>query len=116
MPTSPCGTRATRAADARTSRGHGSRAGGTSTRCWNRKGTPAFPRWWPVSTNGSRGHTFRRTTEVDHHHDVLRFDWELLAPDGSVVIAGIDVGTLGPDGRLQAITGFFGDVAAMAAA
>ena len=55
------------------------------------------------------GHAFRRTTGVDVHHDVARFGWELVAPDGSVFVAGIDVATLADDGRLRTITGFFGD-------
>jgi SnoaL-like domain len=62
------------------------------------------------------GHTFRRTSGVDAHHDVLRYTFEFVAPDGSIVITGIDVGRLAPDGRLQAITGFFGDVPANEAA
>lgn len=58
------------------------------------------------------GHTFRRTSGVDAHHDQVRFGWELLAPDGSVRAAGIDVGEIDPDGRLTSITGFFGDLPA----
>src|SRR5260370_39030759 len=54
-------------------------------------------------------HRFRRTSGIDLHHDQLRFGWELTAPDGSVVVAGIDVGALAPDGRLRRITGFFGE-------
>jgi hypothetical protein len=62
------------------------------------------------------GHRFRRVSGVDTHHDQLRFAWELAAPDRSVVVAGIDIGTLAPDGRLQRITGFFGEIPAVAAA
>ncbi|GAB4330412.1 MAG: nuclear transport factor 2 family protein [Dehalococcoidia bacterium] len=62
------------------------------------------------------GHRFRRTSGVDRHHDVVRFHWDLMAPDGAIVVAGIDVGWLAPDGRLQAVTGFFGDVPALVAA
>jgi hypothetical protein len=58
------------------------------------------------------GHRFRRTTGVDTHHDALRYGWELVAPDGSVVLAGMDVGQLGADGRLERVTGFFGDLPA----
>ena len=53
------------------------------------------------------GHRFRRTTDIDAHHDVVRFGWELFAPDGSVTVAGIDVGELDDDGKLRRITGFF---------
>jgi hypothetical protein len=47
---------------------------------------------------------------VDTHHDQVRFGWELAAPNGSVVVSGIDVGGLAPDGRLRRITGFFGEL------
>ena len=60
------------------------------------------------------GHRFRRRSGVDAHHDHLRFAWDLVAPDGAVVVAGIDVGALAPDGRLARITGFFGEVPALA--
>lgn len=62
------------------------------------------------------GHRFRRISGVDVHHDQLRFAWELAAPDGAVVVAGIDIGALAPDGRLRRITGFFGDLPHAAAA
>jgi hypothetical protein len=62
------------------------------------------------------GHRFRRRSGVDTHHDQLRFAWDLVSPDGSVVVAGIDVGALAADGRLQRIAGFFGEAPAMAAA
>ena len=58
------------------------------------------------------GHRFRRTSGVDAHHDVARFGWELVAPDGAVFTGGIDVATLADDGRLRTITGFFGDLPA----
>ena len=62
------------------------------------------------------GQQFRRTTAVDTHHDEVRFGWELGVPGGDVTVAGIDVGILATDGRLQRITGFFGDLAAAEAA
>jgi len=61
------------------------------------------------------GYRFRRVSGIDAHHNVLRFAWELVAPDGLVASAGIDVGVLAPDGRLQSITGFFGELPAEAA-
>ncbi|HKA05075.1 MAG TPA: nuclear transport factor 2 family protein [Acidimicrobiales bacterium] len=62
------------------------------------------------------GHTFRRLSGIDTHHDRVRFGWDLVAPDGAVIVAGIDVGELSPDGRLRAITGFFGEPPAQEAA
>jgi hypothetical protein len=55
------------------------------------------------------GHRFRRTTAVDTHHDRVRFGWELAGPDGTVAVAGIDVGVVA-DGKLSSISGFFGDL------
>ncbi len=54
------------------------------------------------------GHTFRRTTAVDAHHDVARYGWELVAPDGAVTLAGMDVAQLTDDGRIRRVLGFFG--------
>jgi hypothetical protein len=62
------------------------------------------------------GHRFRRASGIDIHHDQLRFAWDLVAPDGAVVVAGIDIGALAADGRLKRITGFFGALPAEAAA
>jgi hypothetical protein len=56
------------------------------------------------------GNRFRRLSGIDTHHDQLRFAWELAAPGGAVTVAGVDVGVLAPDGRLQRITGFFGEL------
>ncbi len=52
------------------------------------------------------GHRFRRTSEVDAHHDRLRFRWELGPEGGPAVVEGSDVGIVAA-GRLEAITGFF---------
>jgi hypothetical protein len=58
------------------------------------------------------GQRFRRVSAVDAHHDRFRYAWELVAPDGTVTVAGIDVGETAPDGRLAKVTGFFGELAA----
>ena len=52
----------------------------------------------------------RRVTGIDAHNDQLRFGWELLGADGAVLVAGIDVAQVGPDGRLERVTGFWGDL------
>jgi hypothetical protein len=57
------------------------------------------------------GHRFARLTAVDEHNGYARFGWQLAAPDGAVTVAGVDVAELDADGRLQRITGFFGDLA-----
>jgi hypothetical protein len=53
------------------------------------------------------GHRFRRTSDVDAHHDRVRFSWELAPEDGPAVVNGTDFGVVAADGRLQTITGFF---------
>ena len=58
------------------------------------------------------GHRFRRSSGIDTHHDHLRFGWELVSPDGAVVLAGMDVAEVGDDGRLRRVTGFFGELPA----
>jgi hypothetical protein len=57
------------------------------------------------------GHTFRRVSDVDAHHDVLRYAWELVGPDGTVAVSGLDVAVVA-DGRLQRVAGFFGELEA----
>jgi hypothetical protein len=51
------------------------------------------------------GYRFRRTSEIDAHHDRVRFSWE-LGPDGDAALAGgLDFGVIA-SGRLRSITGF----------
>jgi SnoaL-like domain len=52
------------------------------------------------------GHEFRRTSNVDSHHDRVRFSWELRANGGPVIVDGTDFAVIAADGRLQAVTGF----------
>jgi hypothetical protein len=56
------------------------------------------------------GHTIRQSSGIDAHHEHVRFAWEVVGPDGSIPVAGIDIGVLAPDGRLRQITGFFGEL------
>ena len=51
------------------------------------------------------GHQFHRRSEVDAHHDRIRFTWDLAPADGPGVVRGTDFGVVA-DGRLQTITGF----------
>ncbi|MFD0360896.1 nuclear transport factor 2 family protein [Nocardia sp. GCM10030253] len=53
------------------------------------------------------GFEFRQTGPVDGHHDTARFSWELVSvADGSAPVAGSDVITLAPDGRIISVFGF----------
>ena len=75
------------------------------------EGKPALSEMVATVHGHYPGHRFRRRSDVDLHHDRVRFAWDLVAPDGAVFVAGIDVGELAADGRLRRITGFFGDLA-----
>ncbi len=51
------------------------------------------------------GNQVRRTSDVDAHHDRVRFGFE-IGPDGGPALAGgLDIGELAGD-RLRSITGF----------
>jgi hypothetical protein len=53
------------------------------------------------------GLRFRRTGDIDAHHDRVRFGWELGPENGDAALAGgVDFGVVAPDGRLRQITGF----------
>jgi hypothetical protein len=58
------------------------------------------------------GHKVRLTSGIDSHHDQLRFEWDIVAPDGTVAFTGIDVAAVAEDGRLRSIAGFLGPVPA----
>jgi hypothetical protein len=59
-------------------------------------------------------HQFRRTSDVESHHDRIRFTWELALDSGPAIVNGTDFGMVAADGRLHTITGFFDHVAAHA--
>jgi hypothetical protein len=64
------------------------------------------------------GHVFRLFDgDVDAHHDVMRFRWELVpAAGGDSVAVGFDVATGNGDGRLCRVVGFLDKAPAAAAA
>ena len=62
------------------------------------------------------GHSFRRTSAIDAHHEHFRYSWEFVAPDGFIALSGLDVGELADDGSIARITGFFGDLPSEAVA
>lgn len=55
-------------------------------------------------------HRFVRTSEVDTHHSFARYAWELVGPDGTPAVTGVDIAEIGDDGKLVRIVGFFGDL------
>ncbi len=89
------------------------------TACWAADGTLADP---PMDATGHEaidamfdavqsqfaGHRFRRSSGVDEHHGVARYSWEMVAPDESVTLSGMDVARIDADGMLTGVVGFFG--------
>jgi hypothetical protein len=55
------------------------------------------------------GHVMTRTSAIDGHRDVVRFNWALARPGEPPVFAGLDVAKLDADGKLHRIIGFAGD-------
>ncbi len=58
------------------------------------------------------GYVFTRTSAVDLHHDHARYAFAFTAPDGTVVVDGVEVAQVGGTGRLVRVIGFFGPVPA----
>ena len=56
------------------------------------------------------GYSLRRASAVDQHHDLLRFEWEILDANGDPYLTGVDCVELATDGRIAAVSGFFGAV------
>lgn len=53
---------------------------------------------------------FEIVSEVDGHHDRLRYRWNMLSGRGRVLMEGLDIVTLSPDGLIARVDGFFGDL------
>ena len=51
------------------------------------------------------GARLARTSDVDAHHEWVRFSWSLTAAEGAPIVGGLDVGVITGE-RLAAITGF----------
>lgn len=54
------------------------------------------------------GCSFRRVGDHDAHHTLVRWGWEMIDPNGTVVLDGLDVALVAEDGRLASVAGFFG--------
>jgi hypothetical protein len=60
------------------------------------------------------GHVFSLAGEVDAHHDIARFQWQLAAPGADeALVVGFDVAVL-QDGRIRHVHGFLDKVPAAA--
>jgi hypothetical protein len=73
-------------------------------------GHAALSRMVATAQEQLRDHELRLASGLDTHHGEVRFAWEVVAPDGSRALAGLDLASLGADGRLQRVVGFFGDL------
>ena len=60
------------------------------------------------------GLVMTRTSPIDAHRDVVRFNWALGAPGETPVFAGLDVAKTDADGKLHRIIGFAGETIAAA--
>jgi hypothetical protein len=52
------------------------------------------------------GHRFAMDGEVSSHHNVVHWGWQLLTPEGEVMLSGLDVAHV-VDGKIALLTGFF---------
>jgi SnoaL-like domain len=88
-------------------------------RCWAEAGVYVDPNVEVTGADALSAHITRvqdsrpgawleLMSEVDVHHNVFRFLWRLVLGDGTTGDLSIDVGEIGPDGRLVKMIGFFG--------
>lgn len=49
-----------------------------------------------------------RTSVVQQHHGFVRFAWQVIETDGTRLPEGLDIATVGDDGLITQIIGFFG--------
>lgn len=57
------------------------------------------------------GHIFRLLGNVDAHHDIVRFGWELVPEGGDEsVVAGFDVAVVTENGYVRNVYGFLDKV------
>ena len=61
------------------------------------------------------GHVFKLIGDIDAHHDIVRFGWELVPEGGGdeeSVVVGFDVAVVAGDGCLRNVYGFLDKVPA----
>lgn len=58
------------------------------------------------------GHVLTRTSEIDAHHDLVRFNWALAVPGEAPTFAGVDIVKFDADDKLHRIIGFAGETIA----
>jgi hypothetical protein len=86
--------------------------------CWAAQGSYTDPTVHLVGKGELVAHIFKvlsrrpgsrivLASNIDAHHDVLRFSWKRVNQDRSVVVEGIDVAVI-EGGRIVRMVGFFG--------
>lgn len=60
------------------------------------------------------GLVMTRTSPIDAHRDLVRFNWALGVPGEAPTFAGLDVAKTDADGKLHRIIGFLGETIAAA--
>jgi hypothetical protein len=73
------------------------------------RGREALVRHIGAFHSSAPGARIELTTGFSEHHGAVHFGWRMVAADGRVQVEGVDFGRLAPDGRLESVTGFFGD-------
>lgn len=58
--------------------------------------------------SGRPGARLEFMSDIDVHHNMIRFLWRLVRADGTCSDTSVDFGEFGPDGRLVKMVGFFG--------
>ena len=53
-----------------------------------------------------------RTSAIDAHHRLARFEWQAVDAAGTTLLDGIDFVEIATDGRIQKVVGFFGPLMA----
>ncbi|MCZ6639998.1 MAG: nuclear transport factor 2 family protein [Gammaproteobacteria bacterium] len=61
-----------------------------------------------LSNEQLKGFSIVQASNIDVHHRVFRFQWEMRDSDGNAVTPGMDYGEYDDQGRITKIVGFFG--------
>ncbi len=74
----------------------------------NVSGHDAIAAMMAATLDAYPGHRFAQIGDINSHHDMVRWAWEMVDANGQRVIDGIDVASVDDEGRLVTLTGFFG--------
>ncbi len=75
------------------------------------KGVDALVAHIGTIQSGRPGTKISRTTHLEVHHQIGRFEWHLQKADDTIILSGIDIAYFTDDGsRISKIIGFFGEL------